>query len=102
MTYGNAFALFLCLTVFFVAAPAAAQSPPDAERGRRLYENHCQACHTSRVHSRANRLPMNQTELREIVDRWQGEEKLRWSAQDIGDVVEYLNRTLYGYSNTTR
>ena len=92
----------LCLIVVFAPAPACAQSPADAERGRRLYENHCQVCHTSRVHSRANRLPMNQAELRDIVDRWQREEKLRWTAQDIGDVVEYLNRTRYGYNGTAR
>lgn len=102
MRSGNALVRGLYLAVIFVAAPAFAQSPPDADRGRSLYENHCQVCHTSRVHSRANRLPINQSELRDIVDRWQREEKLRWTAQDIGDVVEYLNRTLYGYNGTVR
>lgn len=63
---------------------------PDMERGRALYENHCQVCHTPRVHSRANSLPINRAELREIVDRWQREEHLRWSAQDVTDVVEFL------------
>jgi hypothetical protein len=50
------------------------------------------------VHSRANRLPINRAELREIVDRWQREEHLRWSAQDVTDVVEFLGRTRYGYA----
>jgi hypothetical protein len=45
---------------------------------------------------------MSQAELRDIVDRWQREEKLRWSAQDISDVVEYLNRTRYGYGTAVR
>lgn len=76
---------------------AAAQSPADVERGRALYENHCQVCHTPRVHSRVNQLPINRAELRNIVDRWQQEEKLRWTGQDIADVVEYLSRTRYGY-----
>jgi len=83
--------------LFLMANMAGAQAPANAERGRSLYENHCQVCHTPRVHSRVDRLPINQAELREIVDRWQQEEKLRWSAQDISDVVEYLNRTRYGY-----
>lgn len=83
--------------VLFMSAAAGAQVPADVERGRALYENHCQVCHTSRVHSRADRLPMNPAELRDIVDRWQREEKLRWSDQDIVDVVEYLNRSRYGY-----
>ena len=77
---------------------AVAQSVPDPERGRALYENHCQVCHTSRVHTRVNRLPMNREELREIVDRWQREERLSWSGQEVTDVVEFLNRTRYGYA----
>lgn len=87
--------LVICLCA--VAGAANAQAPADAERGRALYENHCQVCHTPRVHSRADRLPINQAELRGIVDRWQQEEKLRWSAQDVSDVVEFLNRTRYNY-----
>jgi mono/diheme cytochrome c family protein len=81
----------------FLSVAAGAQVPADAGRGRALYENHCQVCHTSKVHSRADRLPMNPAELRDIVDRWQREEKLRWSEQDIADVVDYLNRSRYGY-----
>lgn len=87
------------LTAGMAAAPAVAmaQDIPDAGRGRALYENHCQVCHTSRVHSRANRLPVGKNELRDIVERWQREERLRWSEQDVTDVVEFLNRTRYGY-----
>lgn len=90
----------LLLVVALMAAPqqAGAQSVPDPERGRALYENHCQVCHTSRVHTRVNRLPMNREELREIVDRWQREERLRWSSQEVTDVLEFLNRTRYGYA----
>ena len=90
----------LLAAAWLLSMPAAAlaQGVPDAERGRALYENHCQVCHTPRVHSRANRLPINQSELREIVDRWQREESLRWGAQEVNDVVEFLNRTCYGYA----
>ena len=84
------------------AGAAGAQVMPDVERGRALYDNHCTVCHTSKVHSRVNRLPVNQTELREIVDRWQREENLRWAEQDIADVVEYLNRSRYGDGSAVR
>ena len=90
-----------CLAAAWLAVmpiAAAAQGVPDPVRGRALYENHCQVCHTPRVHSRANRLPIDRAELREIVDRWQREEHLRWSAQDITDVVEFLGRTRYGFA----
>lgn len=93
----RALARCLAVSVYLVMGTAGAQAPADAERGRGLYENHCQVCHTPRVHSRTDRLPINQAELSEIVDRWQREEKLRWSAQDVSDVVEYLNRTRYNY-----
>jgi cytochrome c2 len=77
---------------------ASGQGVADLERGRALYENHCQVCHTPRVHSRPNKLPISRDELRDIVDRWQHEEQLRWSAQDVTDVVEFLGQIRYGYA----
>lgn len=94
--------LLLVAGLWLASGPAAAQSPADAERGRALYENHCQVCHTQKVHGRPDRLPLSREELREIVDRWQQVESLRWSGQDIADVVEYLNRSRYGYGETGR
>ncbi len=85
-------------TAAALSGGAAAQNLVDAERGRALYENHCQVCHTPKVHSRVNRLPVNRAELREIVDNWQRQEALGWSTQEVADVVEYLNRTRYGYA----
>ena len=70
---------------------------PDAGRGSALYENHCQVCHTSRVHTRNQRLPLTRAEVREIVDKWQAQQQLTWNASDIEDVVEFLNRTHYKF-----
>jgi mono/diheme cytochrome c family protein len=69
----------------------------DEARGRALYENHCGECHSARVHDRAQRLPTNLAELRAQVDRWQKELKLRWSDEDIADVVGFLNATKYKF-----
>lgn len=82
-----------------VAATAAAQGAelPDLERGRALYENHCQVCHTQQVHGRPNHLPIDRADLRQIVDNWQKQEQLRWSTQDVDDVVWFLNQTRYRY-----
>lgn len=77
-------------------AAAGAADPADAARGRALYENHCRTCHTEKVHSRPRHPPPDLVELRAIVVRWQRAEQLRWSDQDVADVVEYLNRTRYG------
>jgi cytochrome c2 len=74
---------------------AAAAEVTDAGRGRALYENHCQVCHTPKVHTRVNRQAVSREELRQIVDGWQQQEGLRWSGQDVQDVVEFLNLTRY-------
>lgn len=88
----------LILALAAAAVPAAvAAEMPNLERGRALYENHCRVCHTTRVHGRMNRLPINVQELRQIVDTWQREEKLRWSDQEVDDVVYFLRRTQYNF-----
>ena len=69
----------------------------DAERGRALYENHCVVCHTSKVHRREPRVAANSAQLYRIVEGWQAEQGLRWSRDDIGDVVYYLKLTQYNY-----
>jgi len=87
----------VCAATFIAAAGPALGQYGDSSRGRLLYENHCQACHTTRVHGRVNRLPVKLDELRRIVDGWQRQEKLNWTSDDIADVVEYLNSTIYHY-----
>jgi len=84
-------ALLLCIPVMADAQVA------DIERGRALYENHCQACHTPRVHSRINRLAITRAEVRELADNWQSQQALRWNNQDLDDVVEFLSRTRYHF-----
>lgn len=69
------------------------------ERGRALYENHCQACHTAQVHGRKNRMALGIGDLREIVDRWQRNQKLGWNREDIEDVVQFLGTTRYFFTS---
>lgn len=90
----NASALFLAAVLGVTAGVAQAQSG-DAARGRALYDNHCQVCHTGKVHARPNRIVMTRRDISEIVDRWQRHEKLQWGTQEVADVVEYLSRNVY-------
>jgi mono/diheme cytochrome c family protein len=88
------------LGAFAVVAAAAMGADAHAqnvERGRLLYENHCQACHTAQVHGRKNRIALSRAELVDIVDRWQKNQKLAWNAEEIGDVVQYLATTRYRF-----
>jgi mono/diheme cytochrome c family protein len=81
-----------------IVAPAASGAEtPDLERGRRLYENHCVVCHTAKVHRRVPSLPLGEDDLRYIVNLWASQQGVRWSAEDIEDVVYYLNRTHYRF-----
>ena len=90
-------ARFILALAAAAASIAAAAEMPNLERGRALYENHCRVCHTTRVHGRVNRLPINVQELRQIVDTWQREENLRWTDRDVDDVVYFLRRTQYNF-----
>jgi len=79
------------------AVPVRAEEIPDIERGRALYENHCQVCHTPNVHTRPNRIAITIEDLRQLVSAWAQQEKLRWSGEDVEDVVAFLNATRYRY-----
>lgn len=72
----------------------------DIERGRELYENHCQKCHSSKVHARTNRTALTLAELRDVVNRWQVNQSLRWRDDEIEDVVQYLARTRYFFTTS--
>ncbi len=73
--------------------PAAAQEPFD--RGKALYEHHCMACHESWAHTRQGRRVRTVAELRQRAEAWSVHSRLDWTAEDINDVVEYLNRSFY-------
>ena len=96
MPRGAAIALFAAVSLAIPAAGWGAELP-DLERGRALYENHCVVCHTPKVHRRAARLPLSADDLRFIVAVWASQQGLRWSRDDIDDVVHYLDRTYYRF-----
>ena len=75
-------------------APAHAQEG-DANRGRLLYENHCQECHTTRPHERDQRKANTPGEVRAWVGRWQATLELGWSASDVEDVATWLYLRYY-------
>jgi len=74
---------------------AANAQVPDVERGRALYENHCLVCHTSKVHSRPNRMVLTRGDIADATNRWQEQQNLRWGRQELDDVTGYLARYVY-------
>jgi mono/diheme cytochrome c family protein len=81
--------------VLLLNAGEARAQPADLEHGRALYEKHCVVCHTPKVHRRIPVLPADTAHLRFIVTVWVMHESMRWSRQDIEDVVHYLDGTYY-------
>ncbi|RPI43001.1 MAG: cytochrome c, partial [Betaproteobacteria bacterium] len=79
---------FLSVLAFLGAAAVSLDAnAQNIERGRQLYENHCRTCHTDQVHRRKNRMALSVGDLREIVDQWQSNQGLRWTRDEIDDVV---------------
>lgn len=91
----RALSVTILLTAGLLASPAPARA--DLQRGRLLYENHCQACHASTVHVREHRKAKSPAELRAYIQRWAGELKLPWTADEVDDVYQHLNNLYYKF-----
>ena len=84
----------IALLPLMFAMPAWAQ---DAQRGKALYDIHCVACHYERIHKRdpSRSLIRSLAQLRlEVVQR-AALTKQGFTAEDLDDIAEYLNRTHY-------
>ena len=87
----------LVLLAILAAAPAVGQQPPDASRGRLLYETLCNGCHSERVHTRdpAKSGVRSRSQLSAEVARWAAQTGKPIGAPDQADIAEYLNRSHY-------
>lgn len=67
------------------------------DRGQALYENHCRTCHEPTVHLRPARRATSYGDLQQWVATWSWHAGLGWSADEVADVVDYLNREFYHF-----
>ena len=72
-----------------------AGSPPDAGRGRILYDLGCKSCHGANAHWRDKHIVHSWQSLREEVKRWERIAGRHWQAAEIEDVAAYLNERFY-------
>jgi len=70
-------------------------------RGQMLYEDHCQACHTSVAHVRETHKARTLKDLEYWVTHWSDELELPWGADEVRDVVDYLNARYYKIDGST-
>lgn len=89
-----AFALCLLLGTHTLAH---AQPKHSEARGELLYTTHCNACHTSEIHWRKQKLATDWGSLKVQVRRWQASIGLGWSEEEITDVARHLNTLHYGF-----
>lgn len=86
------------LLVMGAGVAATAQPVDNPNRGQLLYATHCVACHSAKMHWRANKHATDWASLRAQVRRWQAIQGLGWSDSDIDDVARYLNTLYYRYA----
>ncbi len=99
MTKSNKLVFALCL--FWGGHASAHDQLKNSEsRGGLLYSIHCNACHTSEVHWREQKLATNWSSLKAQVRRWQNSIGLVWSEEEITEVTHYLNAAYYGFPVT--
>ena len=87
----------LTFELILLGGPALSQSLRDARHGELLYETHCITCHSGQVHWRERRLATDWASLVLQVERWQNNNGLGWTNQDVADVAQYLNNRYYRY-----
>ncbi len=87
-------ARILVLAAAACAAVAAVAQAPAPSRGALLYDTHCIACHTTQVHWRERKLVSDWASLAAETQRWQRNLGLRWSDEEVEEVVRHLNTTI--------
>lgn len=85
------------ISALILCAYAASAAAEEFSRGQALYENHCQSCHADWAHTRSGRKVTSLDELRQRTTSWSVHTGLGWSDEEIGDVVDYLERTFYRF-----
>jgi hypothetical protein len=87
------------LTAVWVVAGALQAGVCNAAEGRgeNLYETQCTGCHESIVHIREHNQAHSVADIRAFVILRAKELSLNWSAEDIEQVVRYLNDQYYHY-----
>jgi len=89
--------VFALLALLALALPAQAQ---DARRGRQIYETLCLTCHYEHVHERApERSKIHSLkELQKETALRAGLTGVRFTREDLADVVAYLNESHYHFT----
>lgn len=85
-----------------VLAQSSLASAVNFDRGRQLYENHCQACHSNLLHTREARKIERLSALQQRVAAWGIHAGQDWGPEEVNDVTLYLDRSFYRFGDLRR
>lgn len=78
-------------------ASSYALAATDTVNGEKLYNDNCQRCHDTSIHTRPDRIIFSKSALKKRVMFCESMAAAKWSEQQINDVVEYLNNAFYKF-----
>jgi mono/diheme cytochrome c family protein len=85
---------FCAVLVCFVGTSASpGELDERALRGRNLHDSVCHGCHGEEMYAQPSRNPY--LDLRRQTELWLSVMNVKWSAEQVGDVVHYLRSTFY-------
>ncbi len=84
------------ISVLF-ATTCAASPPPDAAAGKELHDVDCLICHQTTHYTRSDRKVDSLPKLKQQVDVCQQDVGSEWDAQQLNEVVHYLDSEFYHF-----
>lgn len=72
----------------------------DIATGKKLYDEKCNACHDTRIHTRPNRIVHTYEDLVNRVKFCDNAAKAGFDATQMENVTDYLNDTFYKFIKT--
>jgi len=84
------------LTVFALVTPFTVQAAGDPVRGGKLHED-CLGCHCTELYVAPRAKVKNLSALKNETRRWNDRMNPKFKAQEIDDIVAWLNRDFYKF-----
>ena len=69
----------------------------DIKRGEQLHNERCMRCHGNEVYTRSNRRIKSLEKLGAQVRFCKNQTGIMWFADEVNDVIHYLNQTFYKF-----
>jgi hypothetical protein len=90
--------LVMALTALVLAIPVTTQAAGDHVRGGKLHED-CLGCHGTELYVPPRAKVKTLSALKKETQRWNDRMNPKFNAQEIDDIVAWLNRDYYKFPN---